>query len=201
MRTGSVIMPKIIDHEAYREKLLHQYFEMFAHQGYLDVTMRQIAEELGVSTGTLYHYFPSKKALLEQLFHMASRRDSSAVLDDIQADDPIEKRLQVFVDYVRDNEKYFQDIVLLSVDYYRFSESQEFFAVMTEADKYYGNTFVEGLQLEPELALVANIFLNGLVYHRLVFPDTVPFDELAHHFQKMFVSYVKALNEGGDRSK
>ncbi|HQA50206.1 MAG: TetR/AcrR family transcriptional regulator [Syntrophomonadaceae bacterium] len=194
-------MPKIIDHEAYREKLLHQYFEMFAHQGYLDVTMRQIAEELGVSTGTLYHYFPSKKALLEQLFHMASRRDSSAVLDDIQADDPIEKRLQVFVDYVRDNEKYFQDIVLLSVDYYRFSESQEFFAVMTEADKYYGNTFVEGLQLEPELALVANIFLNGLVYHRLVFPDTVPFDELAHHFQKMFVSYVKALNEGGDRSK
>jgi AcrR family transcriptional regulator len=194
-------MPKIIDHEAYREKLLHQYFEMFAHQGYLDVTMRQIAEELGVSTGTLYHYFPSKKSLLEQLFHMASRRDSSAVLDDIQADDPIEKRLQVFVDYVRDNEKYFQDIVLLSVDYYRFSESQEFFAVMTEADKYYGNTFVEGLQLEPELALVANIFLNGLVYHRLVFPDTVPFDELAHHFQKMFVSYVKALNEGGDRSK
>ncbi len=194
-------MPKIIDHEAYREKLLHQYFEMFAHQGYLDVTMRQIAEELGVSTGTLYHYFPSKKALLEQLFHMAGRRDSSAVLDDIQADDPIEKRLQVFVDYVRDNEKYFQDIVLLSVDYYRFSESQEFFAVMTEADKYYGNTFVEGLQLEPELALVANIFLNGLVYHRLVFPDTVPFDELAHHFQKMFVSYVKALNEGGDRSK
>lgn len=194
-------MPKIIDHEAYREKLLHQYFEMFAHQGYLDVTMRQITEELGVSTGTLYHYFPSKKALLEQLFHMASRRDSSAVLDDIQADDPIEKRLQVFVDYVRDNEKYFQDIVLLSVDYYRFSESQEFFAVMTEADKYYGNTFVEGLQLEPELALVANIFLNGLVYHRLVFPDTVPFDELAHHFQKMFVSYVKALNEGGDRSK
>ncbi|NLM89333.1 MAG: TetR/AcrR family transcriptional regulator [Syntrophomonadaceae bacterium] len=130
-------MPKIIDHEAYREKLLHQYFEMFAHQGYLDVTMRQIAEELGVSTGTLYHYFPSKKSLLEQLFHMASRRDSSAVLDDIQADDPIEKRLQVFVDYVRDNEKYFQDIVLLSVDYYRFSESQEFFAVMTEADKYY----------------------------------------------------------------
>ncbi|NLM89332.1 MAG: hypothetical protein GX176_11230 [Syntrophomonadaceae bacterium] len=55
--------------------------------------------------------------------------------------------------------------------------------------------------MEPELALVANIFLNGLVYHRLVFPDTVPFDELAHHFQKMFVSYVKALNEGGDRSK
>lgn len=194
-------MPKIIDHEEYREKLLHQYFEMFAHKGYLDVTMRQIAKELGVSTGTLYHYFPSKKSLLEQFFHMASRRDSSAVLDTIKSDDSIEERLQVFVDYVRNNEKYFQDIVLLSIDFYRFSESQDFFAMMTEADRFYGNTFVEGLQLESELALVANIFLNGLVYHRLVFPETVPFDELAHHFQKMFVSYVKALNEGGDRSK
>lgn len=194
-------MPKIIDHDKYREELLHKYFEMFAHKGYLDVTMRQIADELGVSTGTLYHYFPSKKSLIEQLFHMASRRDSSAVLDNIQADDSIEQRLQVFVDYVRNNEKYFQDIVLLSIDYYRFSEAQEFFAVMTEADRYYGNTFAEGLQLESELALVANIFLNGLVYHRLVFPETVPFDELAHHFQEMFVSYVKALNEGGDRPK
>lgn len=193
-------MPQIIDHDKYREELLHKYFEMFAHKGYLDVTMRQIAKELGVSTGTLYHYFPSKKSLIEQLFHMASRRDSSAVLDNIQGEDSIEQRLQVFVDYVRNNEKYFQDIVLLSIDYYRFSEVQEFFAVMTEADRYYGNTFVEGLQLEPELALVANIFLNGLVYHRLVFPDTVSFDELAHHFQKMFVSYVKALHEGGDRS-
>lgn len=194
-------MPKIIDHDKYREELLHKYFEMFAHKGYLDVTMRQIADELGVSTGTLYHYFPSKKSLIEQLFHMASRRDSSAVLDNIQADDSIEQRLQVFVDYVRNNEKYFQNIVLLSIDYYRFSEAQEFFAVMTEADRYYGNTFAEGLQLESELALVANIFLNGLVYHRLVFPETVPFDELAHHFQEMFVSYVKALNEGGDRPK
>jgi len=193
-------MPKIIDHDEYRKHLLQKYFELFSHKGYLDVTMRQLAAELGVSTGTLYHYFPSKKDLLEQMFHMASSRDSSAVLDQIQDDDSLAHRLQVFVDYVRDNEKYFQDIVLLSIDFYRFSDSQEFFTVMTEADRYYGNTFVEGLQLEPELALVANIFLNGLVYHRLVFPETVPFDELAHHFQEMFVSYVKARHEGGDNS-
>lgn len=201
MIAGSDIMPKIVDHDEYRRQLLQKYFELFSHKGYLDVTMRQLAEELGVSTGTLYHYFPSKKELLEKMFHMASRRDSSAVLDSIPPHADIEQRLKVFVDYVRDNEKYFQDIVLLSVDFYRFSDSQEFFEVMTEADRYYGNTFVEGLQLEPELALVANIFLNGLVYHRLVFPENVPFDELAHHFQEMFVSYVKARHGGGDSSE
>lgn len=73
-------MPKVIDHERYRDELLHRYLDIFARRGYLDVTMREIARELGVSTGTLYHYFPTKKDLLEQLFHLASRRDSSAVL-------------------------------------------------------------------------------------------------------------------------
>lgn len=196
-----IAMPKLVDHDEYRQQLLQQCFELFADKGYLDVPMRQIASELGVSTGTLYHYFPSKKALLEQLFHMASRRDSSAVINSILPADSIEKRLKTFVDYVRDNEKYFQDIVLLSIDYYRFGESEDYFEVMTEADRWYGKTFVDGLQLEPTLALVANVFLNGLVYHRLVFPETVPFDELASQFEKMFVSYVKALGKGGDGSE
>lgn len=191
-------MPKIVDHDQYREDLLHQFFELFAHRGYLDVTMRQIASELGVSTGTLYHYFPSKKSLLEELFHMASRRDSSAVLSSITKDAPIEDRLKIFVDYVRDNEEYFRDIVLLTIDFYRFEDSEEYFEVMNEADRYYGDTFIQGLQLEPELALVAEVFLNGLVYHRLVFPESLAFEKLAYHFQKMFVNYARDIDKGGD---
>ncbi|MFN3360342.1 MAG: TetR/AcrR family transcriptional regulator [Pseudanabaenaceae cyanobacterium] len=40
-------MPKVVEHGAYRW---------------------QIAENLGISTGRLYHYFPSKEALFEQLW-------------------------------------------------------------------------------------------------------------------------------------
>lgn len=199
MSIGSGSMPKIVDHDRYREQLLHQFFELFSRRGYLDVTIRQIAEEMGVSTGTIYHYFPSKKSLLEQLFRMASRRDSSAVLEAIKETYTLEDRLKAFVDYVRNNEIYFQDIVLLTIDFYRFEDSEGFFEVMTEADRYYGETFTKGLQLEPELALVAEIFLNGLVYHGLVFPDSVAFEQVAHHFQKMYVSYAQARPKGGDR--
>lgn len=44
------------------------------------------------------------------------------------------------------------------------------------------------------------IFLNGLVYHRLVFPDSVSFKEQVQLFQDMFTSYIKNL-EGDDLEK
>jgi len=53
-------MPKIVDHDAYRDELIERYFDDFAQRGYNDVTMREIAAKLNISTGTLYHYFPSR---------------------------------------------------------------------------------------------------------------------------------------------
>jgi AcrR family transcriptional regulator len=68
-------MPKIVDADQYRQKLLNRCFDLFANQGYANVTTRQIAKELGVSTGTLYHYFPNKQALFEQLVEQISLQD------------------------------------------------------------------------------------------------------------------------------
>lgn len=58
-------MPKIVDQDAYRSELVRGAIPLFSARGYGSVTMRQVASELGVSTGTLYHYFPSKQSLFE----------------------------------------------------------------------------------------------------------------------------------------
>jgi AcrR family transcriptional regulator len=68
-------MPKIVDHDRYRQELLRQCFAQFARQGYASITMRQLALGIGVSTGTLYHYFPSKQAIFEQM--MLERLETS----------------------------------------------------------------------------------------------------------------------------
>ncbi|PLZ35065.1 TetR family transcriptional regulator, partial [Fischerella thermalis WC542] len=68
-------MPKIVDHEQYRKELLMKSFDLFAQKGYAAITMRDIAKELGVSTGTLYHYFSNKKALFLQLVEEQTRQD------------------------------------------------------------------------------------------------------------------------------
>ncbi|MBV9292976.1 MAG: TetR/AcrR family transcriptional regulator [Frankiales bacterium] len=45
-----------------RQELLDLGLEAFGQQGYDDVSVEDIAARAGISTGLLYHYFPSKKA-------------------------------------------------------------------------------------------------------------------------------------------
>ena len=74
-------MPKIVNHDAYRLELLTQCFELFARYGYTNISMRQIAEEIGISTGTLYHYFSSKKELFKQITLILSQNDISQIAE------------------------------------------------------------------------------------------------------------------------
>lgn len=57
-------MPKIVNHDEYREKILEKSLSLFTRRGYFNINMRQLAAEIDVSTGTLYNYFPSKKDIL-----------------------------------------------------------------------------------------------------------------------------------------
>ena len=62
-------MPKVSDEhrEAVRSKLLKAAARCLARKGYEATTTRDIAAEAKVSAGTLYNYFPSKEALIEEL--------------------------------------------------------------------------------------------------------------------------------------
>ncbi|MFG1928508.1 TetR/AcrR family transcriptional regulator [Cryptosporangium sp. NPDC048952] len=42
--------------------------ELFTKQGYEATSLRQIAEELGITKSSLYYHFPSKEAILRSLF-------------------------------------------------------------------------------------------------------------------------------------
>ncbi|MGB7522106.1 MAG: TetR/AcrR family transcriptional regulator [Spirulinaceae cyanobacterium] len=72
-------MPKTVDVQQYRQELLSKCFDLFAEKGYANVTTRQIAKELGVSTGTLYHYFPNKQVLFEQLVEQVCLQDVEVI--------------------------------------------------------------------------------------------------------------------------
>ena len=65
-------MPRAVDHEATRRRLLTVAAEVFAARGYAATGMRDLAAAAGVSTGSLYHYFPDKRALCERLVERTS---------------------------------------------------------------------------------------------------------------------------------
>lgn len=52
---------------ATRERVRSAAVRLFAHQGYAAVNMRQIAEEAGISTGSIYRHFATKEELFADL--------------------------------------------------------------------------------------------------------------------------------------
>jgi AcrR family transcriptional regulator len=64
--------------------LLEATERVVSKKGFHDATTNHIAEAAGVSIGTLYHYFPSKEALVEAVVHRMWAREL-AVLDERRA--------------------------------------------------------------------------------------------------------------------
>lgn len=67
-----------------REQLLDAGAALFAEKPYEDVWMEDIAARVGVSRGTLYHYFPNKRDLYLAIFRRASSRFLARVGPDPQ---------------------------------------------------------------------------------------------------------------------
>ncbi|MEA4861529.1 MAG: TetR/AcrR family transcriptional regulator [Sphaerochaeta sp.] len=56
-------MPKKIDHELRKEKILQTALKVFAREGYRDSNLSLIATECGISRPTIYQYFKDKEEI------------------------------------------------------------------------------------------------------------------------------------------
>lgn len=60
-------MPKLVDRELKRQAILAGAAPIFAAKGYHHTRMADISEQVGISKGLLYEYFPSKEDLFLEL--------------------------------------------------------------------------------------------------------------------------------------
>lgn len=71
-----------------RRKMLDAALSAFAERGYHGVAVPEVAASARVSTGTVYVYFASKEALVNEVYRDAKLRLKSALLDGLPAVDP-----------------------------------------------------------------------------------------------------------------
>lgn len=80
-----------------RGEILRCFTEMVAERGYDEVSVRDVAEALGISKGTILHHFGSKESLLEELHGDYMRRRLAEAHDLLAAhEDPVDQ-LQLIV--------------------------------------------------------------------------------------------------------
>ena len=112
-------MPKIVDHDVRRLEILEQSFDLFADRGYSAVSMRQLATELGVSTGTLYHYFPNKPALFEAMLRSLAVSDVETALASLDSGMGFQGRLTVIQAYLSAEADHMKQVLWVTIDYQR----------------------------------------------------------------------------------
>jgi len=93
--------------EATRRSILDAAAHVFADFGYAAGTTNRIAEQAGISIGSLYQYFPNKDSILVELM-IAHTREGFAVIQRHLAaglPDSIEDALRIFIRAVIDNHR------------------------------------------------------------------------------------------------
>ncbi len=188
-------MPKIVDHEKYRKELLWKSFDLFASKGYASVTMREIAKELSVSTGTLYHYFPNKEAIFLQLVEEQFQQDIINFLAESGDIKYVPERIRALVNFVEKNEEYFISQILLWSDFYQQQGKSEVLnnEILQRVAQNSREELLKYLEIEDKAVadFVVN-FLNGLICVRMSEGEMVSYEEQGELLVKMINVYLNS---------
>lgn len=138
--------------ERSRQQILDSALKLFSHRGYGATSVRDIAEDAGLSKGNVYHHFPDKetifRALLDRYFQAMSTPDFpfNRALASGTFPENLEALGRAARDTVRDYREY---VALIYVDVVEFDGShvRKFYATM--ADRF--NAFFKAHGMEDEL--------------------------------------------------
>ena len=187
-------MPKIVDSDQYRKELLRKAFDLLAEKGYAKVTTRQLSSELGISTGALYHYFPSKKALFEQLVDEMGQQDVLALQEQVAGAQTLAGRIVRLGQFLIDNEAYFVKQTAIWTDFCLTTDAEEVSsnAVLKRVDERYQGAIAQALDLQdPSLAQFIFTLVNGVLLEQVSVESSVVFAEQIHLLTQMLIAYFE----------
>ncbi len=160
-------MPKIINHDEYRQKLLEKSFNFVSHKGYANITMRDIAAELGISSGALYHYFPSKESMLNDMIFWAGMKNSDRIILRTGSVDNIQDRFDMLINVLKESGEFYQNILLLAIDKYRHTDFEK---VKEDYDSFSGrfiDLIAERLDVSRQFAGLMFMSVVGITFNSL----------------------------------
>lgn len=161
-------MPKVVNHEIYREELLQKGFDLFAKKGY-NITIRDLASGLGVSTGTLYHYFSGKEDMFRQTMEHIAEKHVRNIQSQIHVEWTTDEKARAIFLYVTLNQDYFKNIIFLLIEYYKQNNHSDPDSIISEIATLIRNILKEQLELhsETEATTLLSFFIGHILQKSL----------------------------------
>lgn len=164
-------MPKIVDHKAYRRELLQKARVVFAEKNYADVSMRDIALSLKVSTGTLYHYFPSKEDLFCDLFLHAAQISANQLVDALCTLNDRRAKMRRLLDFFRNQCDGMRMQFLFSADMMRNEMPPKALNLLRRWSNELNRRLSGILGVDSATGGMIFYFLSGSIYARIIMGD------------------------------
>ncbi|MCH1929750.1 TetR/AcrR family transcriptional regulator [Shewanella sp. A25] len=77
-----------------RQAILNTALALFVSQGFHGTSTASIAKQAGVATGTLFHHFPTKEALMESLFLTIKQEFADSLLSKVTEDGDLKQNAE-----------------------------------------------------------------------------------------------------------
>ncbi|RUT27756.1 TetR family transcriptional regulator [Paenibacillus zeisoli] len=194
-------MPKIVDHEKQKQLLAEATWRIIRRHGMEQASVRHIAEEAGISVGSLRHYFATQSELFAYSMQLVSERVDARISSLPFSGPPLEDMKKVLCQ-------------LLPMDEESRSEMEVWIAFMTKALadpslKALGDQVFEKMRLgihsiieslvQLELAAVdlnvdletarLHSLIDGLAMHAVIRPDSLSPERL----EELVTLHLKSL--------
>jgi AcrR family transcriptional regulator len=186
-----------------RTHLLDAALRAFAHRGFSGASIRDIAKEAKVASGLLYHYFPSKDAILEALFERSGRYVLQAFGEVVAIADPRDKLaalVRASARLVREHEEFwrvsygvrFQNAVIAGLAEGIAAQSALYVQLFSSLLEEIGRK-------EPGLdARLLFATLDGVFQHYVLAPSSYPLDPV---LDRVIAHYTEVPIMRGTRAK
>ncbi len=191
-------MPKIVDHDSQKEKIAEAAWRVIQNEGMEHATVRKIAQESGLPSSSLRHYFTSQAQLLEFALKMVLDRIEKRFLNiDVTVDSlSLEEAKNILLNLLPfDYERELEMEVWLSFSVKSLSDpslkklSYDIYGLMYQAVL----TILEYLAAAHRLKANLNVefeaqrlhsLIDGLAIHRLIYPDKISPDQIDYILTK-----------------
>jgi AcrR family transcriptional regulator len=189
-------MPKLVDHDEYRKELLDKCFSIFTRKGFSTVTMRELATEIGVSTGTLYHYFPTKESIMEHMFSYVQVTNVNEFISLTEKLESISEKLDLFVEKWKEFGGFYQSVMLLSIDVLRNVSSENSEKIFINFSNHYTSAMSRELRIPEHEARSLFIYLLGIILHSMLTPSFMPYEKQIDILKGM-LEKILPVEDGG----
>lgn len=182
-----------------REQILAAATSVFAQHGFRGSTTRRIADAAGVNEVTLFRYFGSKDALLEEAVRLDSKEPLSELLPEVPVDP--EAELTRWTEAVREHLHSKRSLIRKCMG--EMEERPEMMLCAKQAPvrstnnlcKYFASLRKHGFTKEEGDPMVAAAMLMGTVFHDAMGREMMP-EAMPKPVSRAVPQYVRLLLNG-----